>query len=60
MKRLFTFAAAGLVAAVLLCAGISAFDANDYDYSYDYDSYSYDYDYDSGWDYYVDYDYEDW
>ncbi|MBQ3841585.1 MAG: TIM44-like domain-containing protein [Ruminiclostridium sp.] len=41
MKRLFTFAAAGLVAAVLLCAGISAFDANDYDYSYDY---SYDYD----------------
>ena len=32
MKKLIAIIAAGLAAVVILCAGISAFDANDYDY----------------------------
>ncbi len=63
MKRILTAIAVLLFSAVLLCIGISAFDANDYDYDYGGGGYSYDdddddYDYGgSSWDYDDDDDY---
>jgi hypothetical protein len=44
MKRLLTVTAAFLLAARMLCTGISAFDANDYDYGGGGGGYSYSYD----------------
>lgn len=50
MRKKIAAAAAAFVSVIMLCAGISAFDANDYDYGGGYSDYSYDYDYGSSWD----------